>query len=324
MPRYVTTGDLAESLNLSIPEIEWFADAQSRLRTAPEPLRHYRTTPIPKRVGARLLEIPKPRLREIQRKVLRRILDRVPAHSAAHGFVKGRSPRTFGIPHAGHEVLVSADLKDFFPSIGIDRVVAIFSALGYPRTVAWNLAYLCTTSTPAEQLGGFAYPGASLLRTRHLPQGAPTSPALANLAARKLDIRLAGLAGSMGLRYTRYADDLAFSGSCDADKLLWTIRQIVRDEGFGLNPAKTRVRRAHKRQQLAGLVVNEWPAVPRREYDTLRAILHNCILTGPDAQNRAGVPDFRAHLYGRIAHIGETSAARRRTLLEMAERVDWS
>ena len=117
---------------------------------------------------------------------------------------------------------------------------------------------------------------------------------------------------------------LAEGGSCDADKLLWTIRQIVRDEGFGLNPAKTRVRRAHKRQQLAGLVVNEWPAVPRREYDTLRAILHNCILTGPDAQNRAGVPDFRAHLYGRIAHIGETSAARRRTLLEMAERVDWS
>jgi RNA-directed DNA polymerase len=275
-------------------------------------------------VGARLLEIPKPRLREIQRKILRRILDRVPPHSAAHGFVKGRSPRTFGIPHAGHEVLVSVDLKDFFPSIGIERIVAIFDALGYPRTVAWNLAYLCTTSTPAEQLGGFAYPSASLLRTRHLPQGAPTSPALANLAARKLDIRLTGLAGSMGLRYTRYADDLAFSGSCDADVLLWTIRQIVRDEGFGLNPAKTRVRRAHKRQQLAGLVVNEWPAVPRREYDALRAILHNCILTGPAAQNRAGVPDFRAHLYGRIAHIGETNAARRRRLLEMAEQVDWS
>lgn len=324
VPRYVTTGDLAESLNLTIPEIEWFADAQSRLRTAPEPLRHYRTTPIPKRVGARLLEIPKPRLREIQRKLLRRILDRVPPHSAAHGFVEGRSPRTFGIPHAGHEVLVSVDLKDFFPSIGIDRIVAIFGALGYPRTVAWNLAYLCTTSTPAEQLSGFAYPSASLLRTRHLPQGAPTSPALANLAARKLDIRLTGLAGSMGLRYTRYADDLAFSGSCDADVLLWTIRQIVRDEGFGLNPGKTRVRRAHKRQQLAGLVVNEWPAVPRREYDALRAILHNCILTGPAAQNRAGVPDFRAHLYGRIAHIGETSAARRRRLLEMAEQVDWS
>lgn len=324
VPRYVTTGDLAESLNLTIPEIEWFADAQSRLRTASEPLRHYRTTPIPKRVGARLLEIPKPRLREIQRKILRRILDRVPPHSAAHGFVKGRSPRTFGIPHAGHDVVIAADLKDFFPTVGIDRVVAIFDALGYPRSVARNLAYLCTTSTSADQLGGFAYSTASSLRTRHLPQGAPTSPALANLAARKLDIRLTGLAASMNLRYTRYADDLAFSGSCDAGRLLWATRMIVRDEGFALNPAKTRVRRSHRRQQIAGLVVNDWPAVPREEYDALRAILHNCIVTGPAAQNQADHPDFRAHLHGRIAHIGETSETRRRKLLAMAERVDWT
>ncbi|MGA9870600.1 MAG: reverse transcriptase family protein [Rhodococcus sp. (in: high G+C Gram-positive bacteria)] len=324
VPQYVTTGDLAESLDLTIAEIEWFADAQSRLRTAPEPLRHYRTTPIPKRVGARLLEIPKPRLREIQRKILRRILDRVPPHSAAHGFVKGRSPRTFGIPHAGHNIVIATDLKDFFPTIGIDRVVAIFDALGYPRTVAWSLAYLCTTSAPATQLGGLPSATASLLRTRHLPQGAPTSPALANLASRKLDIRLTGLARSMGLRYTRYADDLAFSGTCDADVVLWTVGTIVRDEGFGLNHTKTRVRRAHKRQQLTGLVVNDWPSVPRPEYDELRAILHNCSVHGPASQNREQLPDFRAHLYGRIAYIGETNDTRRRKLLALAERVDWA
>ncbi len=324
VPRYFTTGDLAESLNLTIPEIEWFADAHSRLTTASPPLRHYRTTAIPKRVGARLLEIPKPRLREIQRKILRRILDHVPAHGAAHGFVKGRSPRTFGIPHAGKEVVISVDLKNFFPSIGISRVIAIFDALGYPRSVAWNLAYLCTTSTPAGQLNGLPYATASLLRTRHLPQGAPTSPALANLAARMLDIRLTGFARSMGLRYSRYADDLALSGDADVDKVLWVARRIVTDEGFVLNPLKTRVRRAHERQQLTGLVVNDWPAVQRREYDELRAILHNCARTGPTSQNRSDMEDFRAHLYGRIARIGETSPTRRRTLLEMAERVDWT
>lgn len=324
VPRYFSTGDLAESLNLTIDEIEWFADAQQRLKTAPSTLRHYRATSIPKRSGARVLEIPKPRLREIQRKVLRRIIDRVPAHGAAHGFVTGRSPRTFGIPHAGRDVVLAADLKDFFPSIGIGRVVAIFDALGYPRTVAWNLAYLCTTSAPAGELAGVPYETASLLRTRHLPQGAPTSPALANLAARMLDIRLTGLARSMGLRYTRYADDLAFSGTCDVDRVLWVVRHIVRDEGFTLHPNKTRVRRSHKRQQLTGLVVNDWPAVPRSEYDELRAILHNCARTGPEAQNRSGHGDFRAHLYGRIARIGETSATRRRKLLELAERVNWS
>ncbi|MDJ0394386.1 reverse transcriptase family protein [Rhodococcus sp. G-MC3] len=324
VPRYVTTSDLAESLNLTIPEIEWFADAQSRLIVAPQPLRHYRTAAIPKRSGARLLEVPKPRLREIQRKILRRILDQVPAHRAAHGFVKGRSPRTFGIPHAGRDVVITVDLKDFFPSIGISRVVAIFDALGYPRTVAWNLAYLCTTTTPAAGLSGLPYPHTSLLRTRHLPQGAPTSPALANLVALHLDIRLSGLAVSMGMRYSRYADDLAFSGSGDADRLLWAVGQIVRDEGFSLNRRKTRVRRAHTRQEMAGLVVNDWPSVPRHEYDEVRAILHNCISTGPQQQNRRDVPDFRAHLYGRIARIGETSARRRRKLLDIAEQVDWS
>lgn len=324
VPRYVTTGDLAESLNLTIGEIEWFADAQSRLVRASQPLRHYRNSSIPKRTGFRVLEIPKPRLREIQRKILRRILDRVPPHPAAHGFVTGRSPRTFGIAHAGREIVIAVDLKNFFPTIGIDRVVAIFDALGYPRTVAWNLAYLCTTSTPAARLAGMDTATASLLRTRHLPQGAPTSPALANLAARMLDIRLTGLARSMGLRYTRYADDLAFSGQCDADRLLWVLGLVVRDEGFTLNRTKTRVRRAHKRQQLTGLVVNDWPAVPRKQYDELRAILHNCIATGPEQQNRHDVPDFRAHLYGRIARIGETSPTRRRRLLAMAEQVDWT
>ncbi|SNT26155.1 reverse transcriptase family protein [Rhodococcoides kyotonense] len=187
--------------------------------------------------------------------------------------------------------------------------------------MSWNLAYLCTTSTPAAQLGGLPYETTSLLRTRHLPQGAPTSPALANLAARRLDIRLTGLARSMDMRYTRYADDLAFSGACDVDKVLWVVWQIVRDEGFSLNPTKTRVRRAHKRQQLTGLVVNDWPAVPRKEYDELRAILHNCARTGPEEQNCNGHNDFRAHLYGRIARVGETSEARRRKLLDLAERV---
>jgi RNA-directed DNA polymerase len=220
--------------------------------------------------------------------------------------------------------VISVDLKNFFPSIGISRVIAIFDALGYSRSVAWNLAYLCTTSTPAGQLNGLPYATASLLRTRHLPQGAPTSPALANLAARMLDIRLTGFARSMGLRYSRYADDLALSGDADVDKVLWVARRIITDEGFILNPLKTRVRRAHERQQLTGLVVNDWPAVQRREYDELRAILHNCTRTGPTSQNRSDMEDFRAHLYGRIARIGETSPTRRRTLLEMAERVDWT
>lgn len=323
VPRYETTGQLAQSLSLTIDEIDWFADLQGRLTKAPFPLQHYRSARIDKRVGSRLIEVPKPRLREIQRNILRKILDRVPAHPAAHGFRTGRSPRTFAIPHAGREVVVAVDLRSFFPSIGFARVAAVFEAVGYPRTVASNLAGLCTTVTPAAELTGIDRPTAFRLRSTHLPQGAPTSPALANLVARQLDIRLAGLARSMGLRYTRYADDLAFSGDADVETLLWVVAQIVRDEGFAVHPDKTRVRCRHQRQQLTGLVVNEWPAVSRAEYDALRALLHNCITTGPAMQNRDDKGDFRAHVYGRIARIGETSSTRRAKLLAMASRVEW-
>ncbi|WP_157225984.1 reverse transcriptase family protein [Rhodococcus sp. AW25M09] len=325
VPRYETTGQLARSLDLTISEIDWFADLQGRLRTAPFPLQHYRSARIDKRQGIRLLEVPKPRLREIQRKILRRILDRIPAHPAAHGFRKARSPRTFAMPHSDRAVVVSVDLRRFFPSIGFDRVVAIFEAVGYPRAVAANLAALCTTVTPAVELIGMDRPTAARLRATHLPQGAPTSPALANLAARQLDIRASGLARSIGARYSRYADDLAFSGSADidVDRLLWLISQIAHDEGFAIHPDKTKVRRAHQRQQLTGLVVNSWPAAPREEYDNLRALLHNCITAGAASQNRREVNDFRAHVYGRIAWIGETNETRRTKLLEMASQVQW-
>ncbi|OZC79358.1 RNA-dependent DNA polymerase [Rhodococcus sp. 06-462-5] len=325
VPRYETTGQLARSLDLTISEIEWFADLQGRLRTAPFPLQHYRSARLDKRQGIRLLEVPKPRLREIQRKILRRILDRIPAHPAAHGFRTARSPRTFAMPHSERDVVISVDLRRFFPSIGFDRVVAIFEAVGYPRKVAANLAALCTTVTPAAELVGVDRPTAARLRATHLPQGAPTSPALANLAARQLDIRAAGLARSVGARYSRYADDLAFSGGADidVDRLLWLISQIAHDEGFTIHPDKTRIRRAHQRQQLTGLVVNAWPAVPREEYDNLRALLHNCISTGPAEQNLHDHNDFRAHVYGRIARIGETNETRRAKLLSMASRVNW-
>ncbi|MCZ4517136.1 reverse transcriptase family protein [Rhodococcus ruber] len=325
VPRYESTGQLARSLDLTISEIEWFADLQGRLRTAPFPLQHYRSARLDKRQGVRLLEVPKPRLREIQRKILRRILDRIPPHPAAHGFRKARSPRTFAMPHSERDVVISVDLRRFFPSIGFDRVVAIFEAVGYPRKVAANLAALCTTVTPAGELVGVDRPTAARLRATHLPQGAPTSPALANLAARQLDIRAAGLARSVGARYSRYADDLAFSGGADidVDRLLWLISQIAHDEGFTIHPDKTRVRRAHQRQQLTGLVVNSWPAVPREEYDNLRALLHNCISTGPAEQNLHDHNDFRAHVYGRIARIGETNETRRTKLLSMASQVNW-
>ena len=141
------------------------------------------------------------------------------------------------------------------------------------------------------------------LATPHLPQGAPTSPALANLAAFSLDRRLTGLAAAVGARYTRYADDLVLS----SDRRLRTpeamIAEIAADEGFRVNAAKTRVMGRGQRQTVTGVVVNAHPNVPRAEYDTLKAILHRAALDGP-----AGLDP--SHLLGRIAWIESLNPAR--------------
>jgi hypothetical protein len=140
-----------------------------------------------------------------------------------------------------------------------------------------------------------------------LPQGAPTSPALANLTAHRLDCRLAGLARSAGGVYTRYADDLAFSGDEDfrrgVERFATQAAAIALEEGFSVNHRKTRILRQGGRQRLAGLIVNDKLSVPRTELKMLEAILTNCQHHGVAAQNRAGVADFRAHLSGRIGFV---------------------
>jgi hypothetical protein len=226
-------------------------------------------------------------------------------------------------------MVVRFDITSFFAAVTAQRVFGLFRAAGYPEPVAYALTALCTTRTPPDVLRTAPprVPGRdyrfALLRTPHLPQGAPTSPALANLCGFGLDRRLAGLAQSYGGQYARYADDLAFSGSFSPKgvaTLVDRVRDIVADEGFRLNEPKTRIRGAGDRQLLAGLVVNAAPAVPRQEYDNLRALLHNAIHSGPDEQNRDGHPDFVAHLSGRIAWVGYRHPARAAKLRSLLDR----
>ena len=264
-------------------------------------------------------------MRELQRRLLRRVLYRVPTHDVAHGFVPGRSSHTAAAPHAGRAVLVRTDLRHFFAAVTAARVRAVFRALGYPPAVAATLTGLTTTRTPEAVLRGLSPQLRPWWRGDHLPQGAPTSPALANLVAHRLDARVAGLAAAHGCVVTRYADDLAFSGpaTLDVGALLFALTRLVADEGFALHPAKTSVTRAHQRQRLLGLVVNERAGVSRAERDGLRALLHNCARTGPDAQNRDGHPDFRAHLMGRISWAATGSEDRLARYLAMFERITW-
>ena len=334
LPSIPTLGDLARLLNVETDDLAWFADEWRLLSSAQPRLQHYHYRWVAKRSGGwRLIEIPKQRLKHIQQTILRKIVDLVPPHEAAHGFRRGRSCITHAAMHAGRRAVIRMDLKDFFPSIPASRIQALFAKLGYSDSVAGTLARLCTSRTPA---GAFAdrHSGASLpwaqrhaLRSPHLPQGSPCSPALANLCAWRLDLRLAALAASMGAVYSRYADDLAFSGGAELERARERfhvqVAAIAIEEGFKVNTRKTRLMRAGVRQQLTGLVVNAHPNLPRAQFDKLKAILHNCARCGPRSQNRDGHADFRAYLSGKVAWARAVNPERGARLQRLLAAIDW-
>ncbi|MFN0054865.1 MAG: reverse transcriptase family protein [Planctomycetales bacterium] len=314
LPPLVTSGVLADWLGVSLGQLDWFADCHGRERSLPAgKLRHYRYRWMAKSGGRqRLVECPKPRLKQFQRQILNQVLTPITAHSAAHAFQSGRSTLSGADPHVGQRVVLRIDLCDFFPTIRSSRIHGLFHSLGYPDRIAQLLTGLCTNSVPEdvfpEQGGdGRRYFLRQLFGQPHLPQGAPTSPALANLCAFRLDCRLAGLARTVGARYTRYADDLVFSGDHDFERSLPRFRifacAIVLAEGFAIRHRKTRVMRSGARQTVTGLVVNRRINVDRTTYDHLKAILHNCRREGPASQNRERHPRFREHLQGRIASL---------------------
>jgi len=301
-------------------ELDWFADLKDL--NATQKLQHYCYRIVEKRSGGlRLIESPKPRLKQLQRRILSGILDRIPPHPAAHGFVKGRSIVTFAAPHARKHVVLKLDLKDFFPGSPAARVQSLFRTLGYPETVADLLGGVCTNATPTSV-------SKQPLYTRpHLPQGAPTSPSLASLLAYRLDCRLSGLARTAEAVYTRYADDLAFSGNGDFSRVARRFSAhaaaIALEEGFHVNHRKTRIKRQGARQQLAGIIVNQKPNLGRKDLDLLEAILNNCVRHGPESQNRASHPNFRAHLEGRVGFVEMVSREKGERLRELLKGIQW-
>src|SRR5262249_39589851 len=189
---------------------------------------------------------PMPILKGVQQWILRQIVEKLPVHGAAHGFLPGRSILTNAQIHNDPRIVLKMDVKDFFPTVTLPRVRGIFRKAGYRSQIATLLALLCTES-PREmgELEGQIY--FVSLGPRCLPQGAPTSPALTNPLCLRLDRRISGLAQSLGWRYTRYADDLTFSlpsprkGKPRLGTLMGCVSRIVESEGVQLDQEKTRV-----------------------------------------------------------------------------------
>jgi len=253
---------------------------------------HYQFWTIPKRDGSRRqITAPKFQLKRAQRWLLRNVMEKLPVHGAAHGFLRARSIGTNAATHAGADVVVKIDVKDFFPTVTFRRVKGLLFKAGLPENVATLCALLCTES-PREvvQFRGKTLYVAS--GPRACPQGAPTSPAITNAICLRLDRRMSGLARTLGYGYSRYADDLAFSwrkpegaGSrapAPIGTLLHGVASILEAEGFRVNRKKTSIRRAGSSQRITGLVVNQAPhadvppaRVPRETIRRLRAAIHN-------------------------------------------------
>jgi retron-type reverse transcriptase len=334
LPELPTIGALATWLNEPVGALAWFADQWRSGGSEQTRLQHYHYRWLPKRSGGlRLIEIPKARLRRIQQKILRQMLDLVPPHPAAHGFRRRHSCVTHAALHVGKPVVIRMDLKDFFPSIPHSRIHALFEKLGYTPTVAGTLARLCVSRTSRAAFGerhvrdALSWSERQALRSPHLPQGSPCSPALANLCAYRLDIRLEELARSLGASYSRYADDLVFSGDRDfsrvAERFHIQVAAIALEEGFCVNTRKTRLMREGTRQQVTGVVVNAHTNMARDEYDRLKATLTNCVRHGPATQNRTNHPNFRAYLAGRISYVKMVNANRAATLQRLADAIVW-
>jgi hypothetical protein len=326
---------LANLLDIDTGELAWFADTRGLERHVSEPLRHYRWTAFPKREGVRLVAAPKPRLKEMQRRLLRHVLAPIALHPAAHGAVRGRCVRTALAPHAGADVVIRADLESFFASIAARRVFGVLRSAGYPEAVAYTITGLCTTAVPGSVWRSLEVPAdferhrrlGRSLAIAHLPQGAPTSPALANLVTFSLDRRLTGLARAFDAEYTRYVDDLTFSGGAHLraarSAFVTQLATIVGDEGFRLVEAKTVVLGSAGRQHVLGAVVNDRPTLCRPERDALRALLHNCATHGWRSQAR-GRGDFAAHVLGRIGHAGGLDPAFGARLRASYDAIDWT
>jgi hypothetical protein len=326
LPEVGDVDALARALGLSIPRIRWLAyhrDVDSGT--------HYHRWTVPKRDGSlRPIAAPKPDLKKAQRWIAREVTEHLPVHAAAHGFLAGRSTVTNARVHAGARIVVKLDIRGFYPTVTFPRVKGLLRRAGLGEQVATVMALLATESPREEMvLRGRTYHVAT--GPRALPQGAPTSPSITNAICLRLDCRLTGLARKLGCRYTRYADDMTFSWHGDAaraadrengvGRLLRAVGAIVRDEGFAIHPAKTRVMRAGRRQKVTGLVVNGAPGrpparVPRVTQRQLRAAIRNREL------GRPGRGESLAELRGMAAYIMMTDRERGRAFMERIDRLD--
>lgn len=257
-----------------------------------------------KKGGFRRIDAPSKKLKNVQRWILDNILYKLDVGDFAHGFVPNKSIVTNASVHVGQELVFGIDIKDFFPRITLNKVEELFNRIGYNRDIAHDLGELCT----------FNYV---------LPQGAPTSPMISNLIAGSMDDKLSKFCAEKNFNYSRYADDITISGGKDIPRYKLQIFRIIEEEGFLINKGKVRIFGRGSSQRVTGLVVNDKVTQGRRKKKLLRAIIHNIVKNGPEAENRKNDPFFKDKIFGNIAFAKMIELNFANLLLDSLKNVDW-
>jgi RNA-directed DNA polymerase len=238
----------------------------------------YTEVSIPKRRGGtRVLLVPERRLKFLQRKTLPLLVQLHSPRAPVHGFVTGRGSISNANAHQTRPYLLNLDLKNFFGTINRRRVLGLLQAIGLEEAVAHAVCAICVTRN-------------------QLPQGAPTSPVLANMISYRLDRDLMNFAKKHRLRYTRYADDISLSGYAQPltlfegglplpgrvplEQLSASLRAAILSNGFEINPEKVWFSGPKSRKEVTGLIVNEFTNVKRTFVRNLRSALYKVETAG--------------------------------------------
>lgn len=266
----------------------------------------YRNFDIPKRNGGkRLIIAPTKDLKRVQRNILNNVLYQFKPHKNCYGFVKNKSIFLNASKHKNEKIIFNTDIRDFFNTITSKRIQGLLERLGFPKDVAYLITELCTFN-------------------RYLPQGAPTSPHISNLICHTLDKRLTGLAKKMNIEYSRYADDITFSGSKIPRSITKLIERIVRKEGFKLARDKTRFLSKANRQVVTGLIVNQKKlSIGRKKYHILKSTIYNCKTKGILSQNKHNHPNFKKHLLGKISALKKIDIWKWYKLKQEIDNLNW-
>jgi len=242
----------------------------------------YSTFKLPKKKnGYRIIEAPSKKLKSLQKKILEKILNKIYTYSVATAYQKNRSIVDNAKMHIKQSIIINIDLQDFFGSIPKKKIEQFFKHCGWSNKATECLTRLCVYDN-------------------HLPQGAPTSPALSNLVNFSLDYRLDKLTKKWGGIYTRYSDDLTFSFKneiTNSHKFKNIIKSILKHEGYKIQLKKrVRIRRKHQQQIITGLVVNDKVNVPRSIRRRLRAIEHHISNNLPATLTKTQLDGYKSFL----------------------------